>query len=106
MARDDATDDAAPSTTWEWKRVKMRRQPTPHQSEAEGRRRLPALRARDYRNRISLSVEYSGGPEAWWVIHARGREYRFPGVTALHDVMESINSGRGGHEPYDWNKTT
>jgi len=96
MARDDDTPRTPASTTWELNRVKMRRQPPPKKAAVGGADRLPALRARDPRNRITVSLQYSGGAEAWWVIQARGREWRVPGVMALQDVMNKINASRGG----------
>lgn len=47
------------------------------------------------RERLTITVSYRGGAEAWYEIHARGRTYRATGVTALHDVMETLyNDGR------------
>jgi len=43
-----------------------------------------------------VSIQYRGGPEAWYEIRARGRIYRFPGSMYLHDALEQINEGVGG----------
>lgn len=79
-----------PSTTWAWKRVKIA--PPPEAREADGRKpgrwfRLPPWPPR---RPLTISVKYRGGPECWYEVHARGSVGRFPGVTALDDVMREI----------------
>lgn len=93
-------EQAFPSTTWEWRRTKIRR-PAGGQEAAQRSCsfwwRFPQ---RDARRPLTLSISYRGGPEAWYEIHARGSSGRFPGYLALHDVMRQINEGGGqGQKP-------
>lgn len=76
------------STTWQWKRVKMRRPAGgPSSTPPKASSRLSRWRPR---SPLTITVRYHGGPEAWWCIKARGCEFRFPGHTALHDVMRAV----------------
>jgi hypothetical protein len=50
------------------------------------------LRRRNPREKLTLTISYRGGAEAWWLIEARGSSGVFPGVAALHDVMREILS--------------
>lgn len=80
-----------PSTTWEWRCVKLR-EATPEAPVAAARAkrgRLVAFRSR-WRP-ITIQVSYSGGAESWWRITARGTSWFFPGHRALEDVMKVIN---------------
>lgn len=81
-----------PSTTWEWKRVKMARPP-------EARRAAPAKLARWWgraplnpRKPITLTVTLRGGAECWVEIHARGSAGRFHGATAIYDILREITN--------------
>lgn len=81
------------STTWEFRRVRVRRAPqAPASAAAAGRssrwRRFPRRNPRD---RIQLVVKSRGGPECWYEISARGETNRYPGWVALHDLMRDIN---------------
>lgn len=90
MSIDNETYDSSPSTTFAWKRVKMpatRRRPNVTASQSPSR---PALARWDGREPLTVLVTYRGGAEAWYEVKARGRTYRFPGVTALHDALERI----------------
>ncbi len=102
-------DEHTPSTTWRWER---RRVPAPpagqrrRASEASatepsaagqkrktpryGWRHFPTYPLKRRKEFLTLRIKYSGGPEAWYVVHARGSTGRFPGVSALHDVMQDI----------------
>lgn len=76
------------STTFEFKQVRIVKRPQgPSNTAAEGR---PPLNRRNARDAITLTVKYRGGAEGWWEVKARGREWRFPGVYALHDVMRVV----------------
>lgn len=46
------------------------------------------------RERLTLTIHYRGGPEAWYQVEARGSMGRFTGITSLHDVMSEIYGGR------------
>lgn len=92
MARPTANTRSA-STTWAYKRVKVRR-PAGGQKPSGPQARRWALRApRNPREPLTLTIKYRGGPEAWYEVHARGEIGRMPGVTSIHDLMEEINRG-------------
>jgi hypothetical protein len=80
------------STHWVWKRVKMRRPPEAKVTAARratywhGRRPLPM------RSPVTLTIKLRGGPECWVEVHARGGIGRYPGVTAIYDVLRDITN--------------
>lgn len=81
------------STTWRWEVDKM-----PSGTRREGKRpagsaRWGSLSRRDAKSRLTITIKYRGGGEAWYHIEARGRGGAFPGVMSLHDVMREINEG-------------
>lgn len=82
--------ESTQSTTWEWKRVKIA-QPPQAQQDAERSESTRSLLSWPRKRPQTLTLVYRGGPEAWWEIRARGRVWRRPGVTALHDIMCTIN---------------
>jgi len=53
--------------------------------------RFSGLARRNRADRLTLTLRYKGGGEAWWLVEARGRTAAFPGHMALHDVMAEIN---------------
>jgi hypothetical protein len=80
------------STTWDYEPRKL----SPARREGKPRvpkgRRWGSLRRRNPREKLTLTISYRGGAEAWWLIEARGSSGVFPGVAALHDVMREILS--------------
>lgn len=79
------------STRWEWRRVKIARAP-----QAPGDRRPKGGRWRRFIPRdpsqwVTLRVKYTGGPEAWFLVDARGERNPIPGHTALVDLMRDVN---------------
>lgn len=83
-----------PSTTWEWRKVKIqRRSQSPSSASPQGASH--ALRA-DWNPRepLTVTVRYRGGPEAWIELKARGETYRMPGHVALFDALSSVWSSR------------
>lgn len=83
-----ASNPCTPSTTWEWKKVKVRR-PAGGPSSASSKT-ASSLSAWNPREPLSITVSYRGGPEAWWLIRARGREFRVPGHLCIHDAMRLV----------------
>jgi hypothetical protein len=78
------------STTFAWKYVKVRRPAEGHKavrSSARGFRRLPRWNTR---RPLALTIKYRGGSEAWVEVHSRGELARFPGSTAIVDVLRFI----------------
>ena len=83
----------SPSTTSDWKWAKIRQRPKGQTSSRPqaGRSwfsRLPAWPLR--RRKLTLTITYRGGAEAWFEIHARGGDLRTPGSTALLDLMRLV----------------
>lgn len=85
MANDSHQNRRSPSTTAEWEWVKIRRRP---QGPAkQPRRALPALQRR---TRVTVTLTYRGGAQAWILVQARGREWHVSGDRALLDVLEDV----------------
>lgn len=89
-----AVDALEPSTTWTWRRVKLRRPAGGQGDSAADRRHPSALRKRNPREPLQVRVVYRGGPEAWWELSARGVTIRRPGSCALHDVLSLFDGSR------------
>ena len=92
MHDQSATSPETVSTTFGWKYVKMSRPPQGHKavrSTARGFRRLPRW---PVRKPLPLTLKYRGGAEAWVEIHSRGEIARFPGSTAIYDVLRHITN--------------
>lgn len=87
MREDEAANTCLGSTTWEWKRVKVPMRPKGHVKQPP---KASARSPRDARDPLTITVTYRAGAECWWQVSARGTVYRFPGATALHDVMRHI----------------
>lgn len=91
MAATDESNARTGSTTWEWRRVKMRGPRPEGQAAPKASSRWYGLSRRDAHLRITVTLSYRAGSEAWWLVEARGRQGVFPGHRALHDVMSEIN---------------
>jgi hypothetical protein len=86
------------STTWEWRRVKIRTPPSgPAAQPPKGS--SPPLSSWPRREALTITVHHRGGAESWWEIRARGRVWRRPGHHALEDVLGDVYAGRGGKRP-------
>jgi len=79
-----------PSTTWAWKRVKIASPPEARVTGARKGGRWWYLPPWPRSRPLPITIKYRGGPECWYEIHGRGAEGRFPGHTALHDVMSEV----------------
>lgn len=79
------------STTYAWKRVKVRRPAGGHSDSQPKAGRWFRLPPRNPREPLTIKVKFRGGPECWYEIHARGSIGRFHGATAIHDIMDEIN---------------
>lgn len=91
MARQEASYRRSPSTTWEWRKVKIQGpRPTQHLSATSGARSTYVPR-RDARKPLCVEIRYSGSAEAWWVVKGRGHTWRFPGHWCLDDVLQEVN---------------
>jgi len=81
----------SPSTSFVWKRVKLKRSPP---ENAAGPLAVPAtslVRHRDRAQPLYLWLRHSGGAESWWLLASRGKEWRFPGHAQLEDVGAALN---------------
>lgn len=78
------------STTWEWKKAKIRRPAGGQQHSAPKGRRFFHLPQRDWRRPTTLTIKYRGGPEGWVEIHARGSIARYPGYVCILDILKEI----------------
>lgn len=87
-----------PSTTFVWKRVKLADGSAPAGDAEERSDFRHAVRARDSYRPLNVDVQYRGGPEASFSIRYRGRTWRFPGYTAMIDVVRFINGQTGSEK--------
>jgi hypothetical protein len=91
MGSELGTEQPFSSTTWEWRRVKIRRPAGGQKAPQPKAGRWHRFPARDPRVPLTLTVKFRGGPECWYEVHARGSAGRFIGTTSIHDVMAEIN---------------
>lgn len=91
MATDKQANTSSASTTWVWKKTKLKEPRREGQHSSAKPRRFGGLSRRDRSRRLTLTISYKGGSEAWWLVEARGRTAVFPGHRALHDVMREVN---------------
>jgi hypothetical protein len=86
-----SADLSIPSTTWEWKTVKMRRSSAPQGTENERSDFRPASGPRDPKRPLDVRIRFVGGPEASSEVRYRGRTWRFPGSVYLIDMLQFVN---------------
>lgn len=91
MGPERKTEQPFPTTTWEWKQVKVRRPAGGHSGSAPKAPRWFRLPPRNPREPLTIKVKFRGGSECWYEVHARGSIGRFPGYIAIHDIMSEIN---------------
>jgi len=91
MAIDPAIVHAFGSTKWEWRKVKIRG-PRPTQGAQRATKEPSDRRGRrDERKPLCVEISYLGGPEAVWLLKARGGTWRIPGHRALNDALLDVN---------------
>lgn len=90
MSTEPRSNKRTPSTTYEWRKVKISR--APQASIDSGRNGLHSsqLAQRDPRKPLQVTIVHRGGPESWWELRARGAVVRRPGWTCLDDVLREI----------------
>lgn len=95
MPRNDATpNERSPSTTWEWRKVKIA---LPPEAPSQNVSKRPSLRSHspsERRRPLGVTITARGGAEAWWEVRSRGRVWRFPGWWSIDDVFSRIHDGR------------
>lgn len=101
MANRQSSVHVFPSTTWEYRKVRVRRVPAPAGDSRLAETSDRSLRARDAHKGMTVVVKYRGGPTASWLIEYRGKVWRFDGALAVHDVLSSLFSphGKDGRNP-------
>lgn len=81
-----------PSTTWEWRKVKIRRPPEANEHSRPKGVRWRRFPRRDPRKPITVSLKLRGGPEAWVEVKGRGETNRYPGYVTIAEVLFDINN--------------
>lgn len=79
------------STTFAWKRVKLRTPPE-GQERVRAKRGPHGLSRRNWCEPLTLTIAYNGGPEAWITVKTRGRVFKRPGWVQLVDLVADINA--------------
>lgn len=75
------------STTWAWRKVKLRAVP-PGQGIASPKATPSRFCLAPKRGQwLQIEVRYHGGSESSYVLRYRGNSWRFPGWMALADVL-------------------
>ncbi len=78
------------STTWEWRRVKMKPPPAGHNAARAKRGRWRGLSTWPRRRSLRLDIVYRGGAQSWWLVTARGSSGVFPGDACIEDIMSQV----------------
>lgn len=67
---------------------------SPPKATEESRRnaaRFHSLPPRDPRTPLPVTIKYRGGPECWIEVSGRGIYRRYPGYTAIMDIVSDLN---------------
>lgn len=78
------------STRWERNLDKIALPPEAQEKRRRSRPSVAKLTVWPRRQRLSMTITYRGGSEAWYEIKTRGRTWRVPGHVAIEDVMAWI----------------
>ena len=92
MTSDNESVHPFPSTKWEWKLCKVKAAPAQGSQHPKDSTRAFRVQKREIRAWMTVRIRYQGGADASYAVEARGRCWRFSGVSALHDVMTFIAS--------------
>lgn len=90
----DADKEPLTSTTWVWKKVKIRQSAGGHGHSTRAKRGFLRLGRSPRHLPVRVTLTYKGGAESWWLVQARGESQVFSGSTALEDVMARVLSER------------
>jgi hypothetical protein len=89
--RPSAVDEQAfPSTTYEYRKVKIKTPPAGHRTVRAKRGRWYRFATWPRHRKLSLTISHRGGAESWWLVEARGSHGAFPGHLCLDDVMAVV----------------
>lgn len=83
-----------PSTTFEWRKVRIRQRPEGQRHSTRSKSGFLRLFPQPRRREVRMTVVHRGGAESWWLVKARGEHQVFPGHVALEDVMARVLSER------------
>jgi hypothetical protein len=86
-----ASNEGSSSTTWAWKKVKIRRPAEGHTKQPAAGRRWRTRSRRDPSEKLGVIVWWRGGAEDWWMVRARGEDNAYPGHTCISDLFHDIN---------------
>ena len=81
----------SPSTTFAWKRVKIKVSPPENGAGPLAVPSASLVRYRDRAQPVYLWLRHSGGAESWWLVACRGKEWRFPGHAQIEDIGAALN---------------
>lgn len=84
----------APSTTFEWKRVRVRRGAAGSETARRSRSFWRRYARRDPGEWITVRLKWRGGAQDWVMVSARGETNPIPGHRALIDVVMDVNNAR------------
>lgn len=79
------------STTYEWRRVRVRRGAAGKSQAPRSGGRWRRFGRRDPHEWITVRLKYTGGPEGWVLVDGRGERNPYPGYTQLLDLVLDIN---------------
>jgi hypothetical protein len=90
VSEDSTPNVGSSSATWRWKKVRITGAAQPRNTARRHAARWRGRVRRDPGEWLPLRIKYTGGPEAWCVVDARGVVAAFPGHRALYDVLMEI----------------
>lgn len=102
MATDPDYDQTFPSTTFEWRRVKVNRRPQGTSTARRSRSGWRHLVCWPRSEKVTLSVSWKSGAESWWLVQARGSQQVLPGWMCLEDVMALVCNEQCGGPRQGW----
>jgi hypothetical protein len=86
------SNDCSGSTPIAWKWAKIARAPQASQNSGPKGLKWRRLPRRNPRDPLQMTVKLRGGAEQWVEIHARGSIGRYPGYTAIADIVSDLNN--------------
>ena len=94
MTAQRKSDKPEASTTWAYRKIRVRATPTEGGRVSRPEGPTTSLSYREPRRPLWIEIRYVGGLECSWLVAYRGRVRRFPGHMALHDVLTAVNGAR------------
>jgi hypothetical protein len=82
--------NVGPSTTWAWRYVRVTPPPEATTQHRRSRSRWHGLYRVPERDKVTITLKWRGGAQAWILVEARGRHGVFHGATALVDVLTEV----------------